>query len=97
MQETNLKRRNRVFKSLHKPLTYLGVERTVFYFVCVGAVGVFWSRRSAVGMGTLGLGQQTRGLEGEAGVQRPRLVPRRASRQSGPGTDLVGSGAEAGI
>jgi type IV secretory pathway TrbD component len=40
MQEPNLKRRNRVFKSLHKPLTYLGVERT-FYFVCVGAVGVF--------------------------------------------------------
>jgi type IV secretory pathway TrbD component len=41
MQELNLKRRNRVFKSLHKRLTYLGVERTVFYFVCVGAVGVF--------------------------------------------------------
>src|SRR6478752_295995 len=41
MQETNIKRRNRVFKSLHKPPTYLGVERTVFYFVCVGAVGVF--------------------------------------------------------
>lgn len=41
MHEPNLKRRNRVFKSLHKPLTYLGVERTVFYFVCVGAVGVF--------------------------------------------------------
>ena len=36
MRERNLKRRNRVFKSLHKPLTYLGVERTVFYFVCVG-------------------------------------------------------------
>lgn len=35
------KRRNRVFKSLHRPLTYLGVERTIFYFVCVGAVGVF--------------------------------------------------------
>jgi type IV secretory pathway TrbD component len=34
-------RTNPVFKSLHKPLTYLGVERTVFYFVCVGAVGVF--------------------------------------------------------
>jgi type IV secretory pathway TrbD component len=34
-------RRNRVFKSLHKPLTYLGVERTLFYFVCVGAVGTF--------------------------------------------------------
>lgn len=35
------RRRNRVYKSLHKPLTYLGVERTIFYFVCVGAVGVF--------------------------------------------------------
>jgi type IV secretory pathway TrbD component len=34
-------RRNRVFKSLHKPLTYLGVERTLFYFVCVAAVGAF--------------------------------------------------------
>src|SRR5260370_33791206 len=34
-------RTNRVFKSLHKPLTYLGVERTLFYFVCGGAVGVF--------------------------------------------------------
>ena len=41
MQESSHKRRNRVFKSLHKPLTYLGVERTVFYIVCVGAVGVF--------------------------------------------------------
>jgi type IV secretory pathway TrbD component len=34
-------RSNQVFKSLHKPLTYLGVERTLFYFVCVGAVGAF--------------------------------------------------------
>ena len=34
-------RSNRVFKSLHKPLTYLGVERTLFFFVCVGAVGAF--------------------------------------------------------
>ena len=34
-------RTNRVFKSLHKPLTYLGVERTLFYFVCVGVVGAF--------------------------------------------------------
>jgi type IV secretory pathway TrbD component len=34
-------RTNRVFKSLHKPLTYLGVERTLFYFVCVGAIGAF--------------------------------------------------------
>ena len=33
-------RKNRVFKSLHKPLTCLGVERTLFYFVC-GAVGAF--------------------------------------------------------
>lgn len=41
MPDTLPKRRNRVFKSLHKPLTYLGVERTVFYFVCVGAVGTF--------------------------------------------------------
>lgn len=36
-----LGRRNRVYKSLHKPLTYLGVERTVFFFVCVAAVGAF--------------------------------------------------------
>ena len=40
-QITTKQRRNRVFKSLHKPLTYLGVERTLFYFVCVGAVGAF--------------------------------------------------------
>ena len=25
------RRTNRIFKSLHKPLTYLGVERTLFY------------------------------------------------------------------
>ena len=41
MHEANPMRRNRVFKSLHKPLTYLGVDRTVFYFVCVAAVGIF--------------------------------------------------------
>jgi len=41
MQEVNLRRHNRVFKSLHKPLTYLGIDRTVFYFVCVAAVGIF--------------------------------------------------------
>ena len=39
--KTNRKRTNKVFKSLHKPLTYLGVERTLFYLVCVGAVGAF--------------------------------------------------------
>jgi type IV secretory pathway TrbD component len=41
MQETTQKRRNRVFKSLHKPLTYMGIERTLFFMVCVTAVGVF--------------------------------------------------------
>jgi hypothetical protein len=40
-QQKQTVRTNRVFKSLHKPLTYLGVERTLFYFVCVGAVGAF--------------------------------------------------------
>ena len=40
-QKTVRNRTNRVFKSLHKPLTYLGVERTLFYFVCVAAVGAF--------------------------------------------------------
>jgi type IV secretory pathway TrbD component len=34
-------RSNRVFKSLHKPLTYLGVERTLFFLVCVAAVAGF--------------------------------------------------------
>lgn len=38
---TTTRRRNQVFKSLHKPLTYLGVERTLFYFVCVGSIGAF--------------------------------------------------------
>ena len=42
MQTTpNCRRVNRVYKSLHKPLTYLGVERTLLYFICVGAVGAF--------------------------------------------------------
>ena len=41
MQETTQKRRNRVFKSLHKPLTYMGIERTLFFMVCVSAVGTF--------------------------------------------------------
>ena len=39
--EAQRKRARTLYKSLHKPLTYLGVERTLFYFVCVGAVGVF--------------------------------------------------------
>jgi len=33
----SLGRSNRVYKSLHKPLTYRGVERTLCYVVCVGA------------------------------------------------------------
>ena len=40
-QKTVRNRTNRVFKSLNKPLTYLGVERTLFYFVCVAAVAAF--------------------------------------------------------
>jgi type IV secretory pathway TrbD component len=38
---TTTRRRNRVYRSLNKPLTYLGVERTLFFFVCVTAVGAF--------------------------------------------------------
>jgi type IV secretory pathway TrbD component len=38
---TNIRRRNRVYKSLHKPLTYLGIERSLFFFVSVIAVGTF--------------------------------------------------------
>jgi type IV secretory pathway TrbD component len=38
---TSNRRKNRVYKSLHKPLTYLGVERTLFFFACSGAVGAF--------------------------------------------------------
>ena len=59
-------RTNRVFKSLHKPLTYLGVERTLFYFVCVGAVGAFNLFNSilagiAVFIGGFAFGQQING------------------------------------
>ena len=41
MPETTQKRRNRVFKSLHKPLTYMGIERTLFFMIAVSAVGMF--------------------------------------------------------
>ncbi len=44
-----LQRRNRVYKSLHKPLTYLGVERTLFFFVCVAAVGPLQSLQFSFG------------------------------------------------
>lgn len=35
------RRTNRVFRSLHRSLNYLGVERTLFYFICVASVGAF--------------------------------------------------------
>jgi len=41
MPERTQQRRNRVYKSLHKPLTYMGIERTLFFMVCVSAVGTF--------------------------------------------------------
>ncbi len=41
MADTLPIRRNRVFKSLHKPLTYLGIERRIFFSVAVGAVACF--------------------------------------------------------
>ncbi len=34
-------RRNTVYKSLHKPLTYLGIERKLFFFIAVAAVASF--------------------------------------------------------
>ena len=34
-------RRNKVFKSLHKPLTFLGIERRLFTFVIAGAIATF--------------------------------------------------------
>jgi type IV secretory pathway TrbD component len=34
-------RQNPVFKSLHKPLTYMGIERKLFFFISVAAVGAF--------------------------------------------------------
>jgi type IV secretory pathway TrbD component len=41
VQQSNPKRVNRVYKSLHKPLTYLGIERSLFFIICVSAVGMF--------------------------------------------------------
>lgn len=38
---TTTRQRKRVYRSLNKPLTYLGVERTLFFFFCVSAVGAF--------------------------------------------------------
>ena len=49
MPETTEKRRNRVFKSLHKPLTYMGIERTLFFMIAVSAVGMFNLFNSIIG------------------------------------------------
>jgi type IV secretory pathway TrbD component len=49
-------RRNRVYKSLHKPLTYLGIERTLFFFICVAAVGAFNLFNSLLAATTLFIG-----------------------------------------
>ena len=50
------RRQNRVFKSLHKPLTYLGVERSLFFLICVAAVAVFNLFNSLPGAGVVFLG-----------------------------------------
>jgi type IV secretory pathway TrbD component len=42
-------RTNRVFKSLHKPLTYMGIERTLFFMIAVSAVGMFNLFNSIIG------------------------------------------------
>lgn len=55
MQPPN-RRQNRVYKSLHKPLTYLGVERSLFFLICVAAVAVFNLFNSLLGAGVLFLG-----------------------------------------
>ena len=41
MAATENRRRNQVFKSLHKPLTYLGNRTNTLFFVCMSAVAVF--------------------------------------------------------
>lgn len=41
MADTLPTRRNRVFKSLHKPLTYLGIDRRIFFCVAIAAVACF--------------------------------------------------------
>ncbi len=41
MPSTHTKRRNRVFKSLHRPLTVLGVERGLFFVIAMAAVAIF--------------------------------------------------------
>jgi type IV secretory pathway TrbD component len=54
---TNSRRTNRVHKSLLNPLTYFGVERTQFYFACVGTVGAFNLFNSLLAGGVVFLGE----------------------------------------
>ena len=49
MPETTQKRCNRVFKSLHKPLNYVGIERSLFFMIAVSAVGMFNLFNSIIG------------------------------------------------
>ena len=42
-------RRNRVFKSLHKPLTYMGIERSLFILAATAALATFEVSRSLLG------------------------------------------------
>lgn len=41
MPETIPPRRNRVFKSLHRPLTYMGIERGLFMFTAISGAVAF--------------------------------------------------------
>jgi type IV secretory pathway TrbD component len=41
MPNTDTKRRHRVYRSLHRPLTVLGVERGLFFVITMAAVAVF--------------------------------------------------------
>ena len=75
-------RTNQIFKSLHKPLTYLGVERTLFYFVCVGAVGAFNLFNSILA----GIAVFIGGLYGLLGA----ISRRRCKRSIGPGPSRTG-------
>jgi type IV secretory pathway TrbD component len=56
MPEITQKRHNRVFKSLHKPLTYMGIERTLFFMVAVSAVGMFNLFNSIIGAAVVFIG-----------------------------------------
>lgn len=67
-----IERRNRVFKSLHKPLTYLGVERTLFFFIVVGAVGAFNLFNSLIAGVTVFVGGYA---SGSCHPPRPLLTP----------------------